>query len=79
MHAGTLQGDYNNQLVRRIDIASQRVSTLAGVVGVTGTANGVGTAAFFQYPSGVALVSTGTFALVVSMHPRLLHTRYEFA
>ena len=44
------------------------VTTLAGGNGSTaiGSTNGVGTAATFYYPDGVALSANGSFALVVS-------------
>src|SRR5689334_3531789 len=41
-----------------------RVATLAGSAGSSGNANGVGAAARFNAPSGVALSADGSFALV---------------
>ena len=56
---GTLYvADYGNHSIRAIDLASKTVSTLAGS-GSPGHANGVGTAAKFNGPSGIA-VSGGT-------------------
>ena len=40
------------------------VSTVAGLVGVTGSANGLGTDVRFYSPSGVAVDASGTIALV---------------
>lgn len=42
------------------------VDTLAGTAGVSGYADGSGTAARFNYPKGVAIDSAAMFALVVS-------------
>ena len=61
-----MQADRDNHLVRRIDLSLGLVSTLAGTSGVSGSANGAGTAALFFRPSGVAMDAAGTVALVVS-------------
>ena len=58
------QADTFNSLIRRIDMSSGAVTTLAGRAGVTGSANGVGTQATFYWPSDVTLDASGTFALV---------------
>ncbi len=50
--------DTVNQLIRKITPA-RVVSTLAGTVGVTGSANGTGTAASFNVPVGVAVDTAG--------------------
>ena len=50
--------DVNNSLIRKITPAGV-VSTLAGQAGVTGSANGTGTAATFNSPAGVAVDSGG--------------------
>ena len=42
------------------------VSTLAGTSGASGSANGLGTAASFNSPYGVAIDAAGTVALIVS-------------
>lgn len=59
-----LVADAQNNTIRRFDLASGQVTTLAGSVGERGEANGVGPAARFAYPSGVALSADGSFALV---------------
>ena len=59
-----LQSDFGNQLVRAIAISNGNVSTLAGTAGVTGYANGVGLAATFYNPWGVA--TDGSYAIIVS-------------
>lgn len=50
--------DLKNNLVRKI-ITPNQVSTLAGSTGVSGATNGTGTAASFNYPSGVAADAAG--------------------
>jgi streptogramin lyase len=50
--------DSTNDTVRKITSAGV-VSTFAGQTGVTGTANGTGTAASFNYPVGVAIDGSG--------------------
>jgi sugar lactone lactonase YvrE len=51
--------DTNNNTIRKLVIASGAVTTLAGQAGVTGSANGTGTAARFNGPSGIAVDATG--------------------
>jgi len=51
--------DTYNQRIRKITSAGV-VTTLAGTAGVSGSANGTGTAATFHTPFGVALGSDGT-------------------
>ncbi len=60
-----LQGDQENCLIRRIDMSSGTVTTLAGNLTI-GSTDGVGTAAKFHYPRGVAMDAAGAVALVVS-------------
>jgi sugar lactone lactonase YvrE len=50
--------DYRNHRVRQVELATGRVSTLAGT-GTAGTANGPGTQAQLHYPSGLALDDRG--------------------
>lgn len=65
--AGTfaLVVDQFNKLIRRIDIPSYVVTTLAGQAWVTGQADGVGLAASFMGPYDIAMNAAGTFALIV--------------
>jgi hypothetical protein len=51
-------GDTANQTIRKVT-ASAAVTTLAGQVGVTGSANGTGSGALFNGPSGTAVDSAG--------------------
>ena len=57
--AGSLYvADANNHTIRKITSAGA-VSTLAGLAGTSGAANGMGTAARFNNPTGVALDAAG--------------------
>ena len=47
--------DYENHLIRTIDVGSQQVTTLAGLNGTDGYANGFGTNALFNYPTAVSI------------------------
>lgn len=49
--------DSANHTIRKVSIATGAVSTVAGSAGNTGTTNGTGTAARFNTPWGLALVS----------------------
>jgi len=50
--------DASNNLIRKIDIGAGQVSTIAGT-GVIGNANGIGTAASFYDPEGIAIDAQG--------------------
>jgi uncharacterized repeat protein (TIGR01451 family) len=52
-------GDHNNQVIRKISPAGV-VTTLAGVAGSHGIADGMGSAARFLTPAGIAVASSGT-------------------
>jgi DNA-binding beta-propeller fold protein YncE len=56
--------DLTNYRIRRLDIASSQVSTLAGS-GAISFQDGIGTNAIFNLPNGVSIDPSGTFALVV--------------
>jgi hypothetical protein len=61
------QADTSNHLVRAIAVSTGAVRTLAGQQGISAPfSDGVGSAATFNFPHGVALDSTGVLALVVS-------------
>ncbi len=51
--------DTNNDTIRRIDLASGAVVTVAGTAGVGGSADGSGSQAQFLFPSGVAADAAG--------------------
>ena len=46
--------DTGNNTIRQIVISTQVVTTLAGVAGAVGSADGTGTTARFNYPTGIA-------------------------
>src|SRR5664280_1795155 len=50
--------DGGNHIIRKID-TNGAVTTVAGVAGVRGIADGTGSAAFFNYPAGLAVDSSG--------------------
>ncbi|HXU69712.1 MAG TPA: hypothetical protein VN947_10310 [Polyangia bacterium] len=63
--AGTLYvADYDNHTVRAVALPSGAVTTVAGLAGAGGAADGTGTNAIFHHPWGVALDGKG--ALLVS-------------
>jgi len=62
-----LVADWQNGLIRRIEVASRSVSTLAGAYGSDPTdVDGVGVAARFASPGGIAISADGRYALVTS-------------
>ena len=62
--------DSYNHMIRMVTTAGV-VTTLAGVPGVTGTNNGTGSAAQFNYPSGVAVDSAGNLYVADSGNNRI--------
>src|SRR4051812_29642855 len=60
-----LVADTQNHTIRKIVVATGVVTTLAGSAGSPGSANGIGSAARFFHPEGLALSTDGTIALVV--------------
>ena len=46
--------DTGNSTIRKIDIASEAVTTFAGSAGTSGSTDATGTAAFFNHPAGIA-------------------------
>jgi hypothetical protein len=61
-------GDTSNHAIRAVTVSTKGVSTLAGRKGVnTPFTDGVGTLATFNSPQGIALDSSKTFVLVVSV------------
>ena len=60
--AFALVADSGNNRVRRVDIASGQVTTMAG--SADGSTDGIGTMAAFSEPRGIAISSDGLFALV---------------
>ncbi len=62
----SVQGEYWNPLIRRIDMSSGTVTTLAGAALSPGSTDGVGMAAKFYNPVGVAMDASAAVAIVVS-------------
>ena len=64
--AGTVLyvADYSNHLIRRVEVATGRVTTLAGQTKTVGDTDGQGAAALFGGPTGVALDDAGVVYVV---------------
>lgn len=62
-HTSFTQSDWGNALIRRINVISGEVSTIAGVVGSTSSIDG--TAATFKSPAGIATDALGSNLIVV--------------
>jgi hypothetical protein len=60
-----LVADTGNRLIRSITLTTSLVTTVAGVVGSSGSANGVGTNSRFIYPRDIAISPDGVYALIV--------------
>jgi len=56
--------DTANNTIRRFDAATRAVTTVAGVAAESGAADGTGSAARFNWPSGIAVDGAGTTAYV---------------
>ena len=63
---------WGNPLIRRIIISTASVTTLAGLAGVSGSANGIGTNARFKNPAGVSISPDGAYALVIDTSNHLI-------
>jgi len=62
--------DAGNHTIRKV-AASGMVTTVGGVAGVIGGADGIGSAASFSHPSGVAVDSTGTLYVADQSNHRI--------
>lgn len=69
--------DQGNQLIRKIDIATGEVTTLAGDVGVYGDSNGIGSAANFYNPG--AMTTDGTYVYVADGNDNNIIRKIEIA
>lgn len=58
-----LIADSANSIIRRLDLASRAVTTIAGS-GAVGSADGIGTAASFSSPWGIAMTADDSMALI---------------
>lgn len=59
-----LVADFTNQTIRKIDLANGMVTTIAGSSGDVGSDDGIGAAARFSFPYGIALPADDSFALI---------------
>ena len=53
--------DQGGQTIRKLVLATDAVSTLAGVRGIVGVGDGVGTAAYFDVPAGLAIAGSALY------------------
>jgi hypothetical protein len=60
--------DTDSSTIRMLVIASGDVTTIAGAAGVTGTTDGIGAAARFDHPSGIAIDGTGLYVTDTRNH-----------
>lgn len=60
--------DTENHVIRRVEIATATVDLLAGYKGVTGMADGVGSAARFNAPGGITSDGTNVYVSEASNH-----------
>jgi sugar lactone lactonase YvrE len=60
--------DVDNSTIRRIDLASGQVTTIAGTAGVAGNVDAVGAAARFNKPTGLAADGAGQLYVVDSLN-----------
>ncbi len=67
-----LVADTGNHTIRRLDLASGALTTLAGQPRVSGTADGAGAQAQFSFPRGVAISPDGSFALVADSNSQTI-------
>ena len=57
--------DQDNDLVRRIDVSTGIVTTVAGQYRLGGSSDGLGSNAQFDEPCGISLDATGTIGYLV--------------
>jgi DNA-binding beta-propeller fold protein YncE len=67
-----LVAEYDNDMIRQIVLSSSAVTTVAGVAGSSGSTNGIGTNAKFDYPHGIDISPDGSFALVADTYNYLI-------
>ena len=66
--------DARNNTIRRFDLTTREVTTLAGAAGIRGRTDGTSSDARFAYPSGIALNNDGTFALIADTDNHTIRT-----
>ena len=62
--------EFSDNTIRRVNIASGEVSTLAGSAGTYGSADGIGTAAKFNSPAGIT--TDGTYLYVADYYNNII-------
>jgi sugar lactone lactonase YvrE len=62
--------EYNNR-IRKLELASRRVTTLAGGGGMVDFADGVDTLAFFSWPSGITYDGIGNLFVADALNDRI--------
>jgi sugar lactone lactonase YvrE len=67
-----LVADTDNHVIRRIDLTTRAVTTIAGSPGQPGSVDGVGAAARFNQPARVAIARGNAFALVADFATRAI-------
>lgn len=67
-----VQSDSGAHLIRRIQMSSANVTTLAGSAGLSGQSNGLGAAARFNVPWGIEISPQSTFAVVADSSNHLV-------
>lgn len=60
--------DSTNHTIRKIVIASGEVTTLAGTAGTSGSADGIGIAATFNFPKGITTDGTNLYVADIGNH-----------
>lgn len=64
---GTLYiADYGNHAMRKLTVGPREVTTISGVAGIAGSADGVGTTARFNGPTGIAFDGAGSLYIADS-------------
>jgi hypothetical protein len=69
--------DTNNHVLRRLDVATGRVSTLAGVVGDAGLRDGPSSRALFNNPMSLGVDAEGKNLFVLDNTRRIRHVSLE--
>jgi DNA-binding beta-propeller fold protein YncE len=67
-----LVADLENRMVRRVDLFSRTVSTVAGSASMNSVSDGFGTSAAFNSPFGIALSPDGAISLVTELERHVI-------
>lgn len=69
--------DTNNHVLRRLDVSTGRVSTLAGIVGLQGLQDGPSSRALFNYPMSLGVDDEGKNLFVLDNTRRIRHLKLQ--